>query len=91
MHTNLGIDRSNKMVPCDYCFNLCYLRLLGHIRYIILGPYLRPNVVQSNHDMLTCIGVKGLLANLELMMHIHDSPLSIFLKKERRESLKQLP
>ena len=57
----------------------------------ILGPYLCRNVVQSNHDMLICIGVKGLFANLELMMHIHDSPLSLFLKKERRESLKQLP
>ena len=57
----------------------------------ILGPYLCRNVVQYNHDMLICIGVKGLFANLELMMHIHDSPLSLFLKKERRESLKQLP
>ena len=79
------------MVPSDYRFNLYYLRLLGQIRYAILGPYLCRNVVQYNHDMLICIGVKGLFANLELMMHIHDSPLSLFLKKERRESLKQLP
>ena len=58
---------------------------------VILGRYLCTNVVQSNYDMLIFIGVKGLFANLELMMHIHDSPLSLFLKKERRESLKQLP
>ena len=72
------------------CYELKNITIFDN-RNIILGPYLRPNVVQSNHDMLTCIGVKGLFANLELMMHIHDSPLSIFLKKERRESLKQLP
>ena len=89
MHTNLGIGKSNRN-GSKLWFQEAEFAVHMYI-CVILGPYLCTNVVQSNLDMHICIGRKGLFANLELMMHIHDSPLSLFLKKERRESLKQLP